>query len=484
MIYKHSSCDASAVVFALMTAVVLAGIGAGALMVIQNQYRHSHQVSGWEESLQAAEAGIDIAVAELRKTLYDPENAFSGWQTASDDPLAQPDPASGPVYATSFLPNRDTEGGRNSHADVTIEAPPFLVDSRGAQWYRIRAAGYADVPGGTIAVANAQDRALRKIDFRFDRDTQQALAAPRAKRTIEAIVKPTTAFALALFGTNAIDMNNENIVVDSYDSRDPLRSTRGNYDPLKRTQNGDIATNGKVIEAGKAQIYGDASTNGGSVLNAENVHGEIYDDFYQDTFSVKAPVLTPEPGSPATVTSTTVLTASPSQPSEYNLAAIKLSGQNTLRIKGAADGSNTYAQIVVSGDITLSGQAQIIVDPGVKVRIFVRGNADISGNGIMNTNAPLNLQIYGVDRPKNADGTEPAPGIMKIAGNGAFKGAVYAPNYNLEMVGGGHTDSIYGAFVGLNVRMTGVQSVHYDEALSENGLISDYKIVSWFEDVK
>ena len=32
--------------------------------------------------------------------------------------------------------------------------------------------------------------------------------------------------------------------------------------------------------------------------------------------------------------------------------------------------------------------------------------------------------------------------------------------------------------------MTGVQSVHYDEALSEGGLVGEYKVVSWFEDVR
>jgi hypothetical protein len=71
---------------------------------------------------------------------------------------------------------------------------------------------------------------------------------------------------------------------------------------------------------------------------------------------------------------------------------------------------------------------------------------------------------------------------MKISGNGGYRGTVYAPNYDLEMVGGGNGDSIFGAFIGRSVRMTGVQSVHYDEALGDGGLISDYKVVSWFED--
>ncbi len=61
-------------------------------------------------------------------------------------------------------------------------------------------------------------------------------------------------------------------------------------------------------------------------------------------------------------------------------------------------------------------------------------------------------------------------------------GAVYAPNYDIEMKGGGSSDSIFGAFVGNTVFMNGVQSVHYDEALADGGLIADFKIVSWFED--
>ncbi len=32
------------------------------------------------------------------------------------------------------------------------------------------------------------------------------------------------------------------------------------------------------------------------------------------------------------------------------------------------------------------------------------------------------------------------------------------------------------------VYMIGVQQVHYDETLADGGLISDYKVVSWFED--
>jgi hypothetical protein len=73
-------------------------------------------------------------------------------------------------------------------------------------------------------------------------------------------------------------------------------------------------------------------------------------------------------------------------------------------------------------------------------------------------------------------------GTMTIAGNGGFSGAIYAPNYNLEIKGGGSAQNIYGAFVANTVFMNGVQALHYDEALADGGLITDYRIVSWFED--
>lgn len=165
------------------------------------------------------------------------------------------------------------------------------------------------------------------------------------------------------------------------------------------------------------------------------------------------------------------------------LSQISLSGPKTFRITGAADGSPTFAQILVNGDVDLSGQAQIILDPGVHVRMFVKGDGDFTGNGVANPNDPLNFQLYGVQRLPDASGVI-SRGAFKVAGNGGFRGAVYAPNYDINMVGGGNADSIFGAFVGYTINMTGVQSVHYDEAMGEGGLISDFRVVSWFEDAR
>lgn len=470
----------SALILSMGILMLLAVISALVMSVLGNRHRQVYQAAAWHSALLAAESGVDMAVAELRRSLQDPTSAFSAW---TRDDGTSGGPGSGSTFFTSSALLRTGEGGQRSWARIEVAAPPGLRDSRGTQWYRVRSTGYSEVPGGRVLAGNSLDVELRKLDFRVDHRSQTPITTPQASRLVEVIVKPVGAFRLALLSNDRIDMNNHNIVVDSYDSRDATKSTNGFYDPAKRQENGDIASNGPLIDVGNARIYGDASTNEGQVLNASNVTGEIRDDFYQELFKVATPTMTPSPGTPSTINNTTVVAASATTPTMVVVSQIQLSGPKTFSITGAADGSPTYAQVLVTGDVELSGQAQIIIGPGVHVRMFVKGDADISGNGVANANNPLNFQLYGVDRLPDSSGVI-SPGNFKIAGNGGFRGAVYAPNYNINMVGGGLSDSIFGSFVGNTINMTGVQSVHYDEAMGEGGLIADFRVVSWFEDAR
>jgi hypothetical protein len=483
--HRASTQSGSTIVLALVFVGILLGIGGVTISVIQSRYRQVHQNASWEEALLSSEAGIDIAVNEMRKELYDPANAWSGWSNSPDAAAtAAPDPTTGSVYYTSKVFLRETEGGQRSYAKIAVDAPSFLRDATGEQWYRVRSLGVAEVPGGAVVAGDKLDLQLRKFDLNIDHRSGERVFRPQATRLIEAIVKPVGAFRLALFGGQTISLNNQNVVVDSYDSRDPAKSTNGVYDPAKQQKNGNIATNGTLIDAGGAHVYGSAATNGGTVLDATNVTGDVRNDFYQELFAVSRPNVAPDEGTPTYVSSSTTLDAKAGDPAQFLLGTVQLAGEDTLRIRGAADGSPTYAQIVVTGDISTSGQASIQLDPGVNLRIFVAGDVNITGNGILNPNSALNLQVYGIDRGSNADGTPQNPGTVKIAGNGGFSGTVYAPTYNVTMTGGGSTDNIYGAFVGWTVTMTGIQAVHYDEALGDGGLISDYKVVSWFEDAR
>jgi hypothetical protein len=370
--------------------------------------------------------------------------------------------------------------------EANVDAPASLVNpTNGWQYYRIRTVGTMPITGPARASDNKQDTRLRRLSLRWERFTNgvltaHALAAPQVCRRAEAIVSPVSSFSTAVMSVGTIDLNNQNIVIDSYDSRDANKSTNGLYDAAKRQQNGDIATNGNIIDAGGAHIYGDVATNSGTVTGAANITGEERTDFYQEPIPVGAPNWSVVNPSVTSVNGTATISAnatSGSINSRYQLSGISMSGQKTLTIAGAADGSPTYVEIYVTGDISVGGGAQIVLQPGVSAKIYFAGNVDVSGNGILNSNnQPLDLQLYGI---------QPAAGTSKhvsLGGNGQIIASVYAPGHDVTVNGGGSSGHVFGSVVGKSVTMTGVTNLHYDEALSGGGLINNYRIVSWFED--
>ena len=258
------------------------------LRVVSGKYHSALHTSVWQESLVAAESGIDLAVIELRKTLYpagdvrnDPWAASRGW-----DPNGF-----AANHGLTTIPNAGLAGTPMT-VDVTVDAPPEIRDPENNwQYYRIRAIGTMPITGPARAADNKQDTRLRKLSLRADRFTgnvlaSQAVDSPRVSRRIEAIVKPVSAFDQAIMAVGALDLNNSNIIIDSYDSRDPLKSTNGLYDVTKRTEHGNIATDGAVLNAGDAYVYGDVATNAGMRPTSRNITGIERTDFYQDPIPV------------------------------------------------------------------------------------------------------------------------------------------------------------------------------------------------------
>ena len=144
---------------------------------------------------------------------------------------------------------------------------------------------------------------------------------------------------------------------------------------------------------------------------------------------------------------------------------------------GNPDGSKTYIEIYVTGNISVTGTGQITVQPGVSATIYFAGNVDVAGNGIINSNnQPGDLQLYGI---QPADGSSEH---VNLGGNGQISASVYAPNHDVSINGGGTSGHVFGSVVGKTVTMTGVTNLHYDEALGAQGIVNSYKIVSWFEE--
>lgn len=502
MRYSKSTNAGSVLIWTVLVITILSLAAAELLHVISSKYHTTLHTATWQESLLGAESGVDLALRELRKSLFPGANgAWESWTTKPADGVTS--------YGLTTIPNAGL-AGTEMRIKVNVDAPAHLKElSNGWQHYRIRAIGTMPLTGVPRGNDNKQDTLLRKFSLQAERFAGTALAPdvfdrPQASRRIEAIVRPKSAFDQAIMSVGALNLMDHNIIIDSYDSRDSTKSTAdpkgsdgilgtaddgkgpGLYDAAKRQRNGNIATNGTLLNAGNAYVYGDVSTNSGTATGVTNVTGVQRNDFYQEPIPVGAPSwygtssINP---SPSIVRGSTDLAAHATQgsaDSRYVLSEINLDGNQILNFIGAADGSRTYVEIYVTGDITAVGLSQIVVQPGVEAVIYFAGNVNVQGNGIINkNNKPGNLIMYGIT-PSDTTVTK----TVHLGGNGLLSAAVYAPDYDVQINNGGTKGSVFGSFVGKTVTMDGVTDLHYDEALGAGGRITDYKIVSWFEDTR
>ena len=478
MLRQDSTKTGSVLVWTVLVITMLSLIAVETLRLVTVKYQNALQTSTWQEALLAAESGIDLAIVELRKSLYpQPNHAWDGWNNPPGNEVTG--------YELTTVPNAGLNGTPMT-IETNVDAPTQLIDPTNSwQYYRIRTVGTIPITGPARTSDNPQDTKLRRLSLRWERFTNgiltpRLLTAPQVSRRVEAVVRPVSAFDQAIMSVGVVDLTNQNIVVDSYDSTDPTKSTNGLYDPAKRQENGDIATDGQLIEAGNAQIYGDVATNAGTVSGAANITGVERTDFYQEPIPVGAPSWSTWNSSPSLVTGTTTINADAtkgSAASRYTLSSISLSGNKTLTVAGNPNGSQTYIEIYVTGDISVSGTGQIVVQPGVTATIYFAGNVDISGNGVLNSNnQPSDLMLYGIQPP--TDTSE----HVSIGGNSQITASVYAPGHDVTVNGGGTNGHVYGSVVGKTVTMTGVSNLHYDERLGATGMVNNYKIVSWFED--
>jgi hypothetical protein len=471
---QHSTKAGSVLVWTVLIIGILSLIAMETLRLVTAKYQNALQTSTWQEALLAAESGIDLAIVELRKSLYpQPNQAWQGWNSPPGNNVVG--------YERTTVPNAGLNGTPMT-IDTNVDAPAQLVDPTNSwQYYRIRTVGTIKLTGPARVSDNPQDTKLRRLSLRWERFTNGLLASqpindPQVSRRIEAVVRPVSAFDQAIMSVGVVDLTNQNIVVDSYDSSDPTKSTNGLYDPAKRQENGDIATDGQLIEAGNAQIYGDVATNAGTVSGAANITGVERTDFYQEPIPVGAPSWASSSSTPING-STTINATATRGASRYTFSSISLSGNKTLTLAGNPDGSQTYIEIYVVGDMSVTGTGQIVVQPGVTATVYFAGNVDISGNGVLNSNnQPGDLTLYGIQPPTNS------VEHVNIGGNSQITASIYAPGHDVTVNGGGTNGHVYGSIVGRSVTMTGVSNLHYDERLGSTGVINNYKIVSWFED--
>ncbi len=519
----------SATFLALFTLALLTFIGATVLVSVSRRYNGNEKTQGWKEALQAAEAGADVGLQNVRWMATAGSTPFDttlGWAKNTTDP-------NNTVY-TYTTPTLTTtgEGTVQTWAVVTVDSPvgnnatspPSGLTVSGNQWYRIRSTGHAKLSGlarasnDVLIDPNARRaNSLRKFSLIRDRSTGSVLAAPEATRTVEEIVKPKTPLVANLQALSSLAISG-NQIIDSYDPTNSNQFKNGliqfnpsSPNPAQHDANAVIGVGGSLngvnipyssgsltIGSGE-QVYGNVQTNGGSFTDSN--HTIQSPGTISNTANTNFPeILNPNwgtPGNPpingsySTISKATTITIN-SDPTQnyYKLttigAPLTIAGTGTINLW-------------VTGDVNtkVKSGALITVNKGANVKIYVGTESyaaafhpqGYNGNlgAIDNQNQdPAAFQLYAVGA---LPGGNAGAGIdLHTGGAGVqnFYGTVYAPYRYVIMKYDGSTNldttsGYYGSFVGRYFTAT-QGSFHYDESLNMVGPPIDYLRVSYVED--
>ncbi|MDP3073283.1 MAG: hypothetical protein Q8N18_23530 [Opitutaceae bacterium] len=316
--------------------------------------------------------------------------------------------------------------------------------------------------------------------------TQSSIGAPTdtpVTKMIEVTLRRRSAFANALVAKEGIVFSGTSTSLDAWNSdpdANPL-TPPVNYDYSLRTDRGSIATAAVVNSAmllNNAHVWGFVATGGGqpdvgvggSIRGADTPAGVMVDprriatDFNADFKPVAAPtdgtVLATLPAVLGTVGTTT----------SWRATQLVLSGSDTLTVLG--DVTLVLTQSSGADAVRVTGNASINVPAGSRFTLYVEGGLLIAGRGLANANAqPITCQIWGTN-------TTPAGQSLHIAGNGALKCVLYAPNGDVQVNGNG---DVMGSIVARNIRFVGNASFHYDESLAYGQGNQPFAIAQWRE---
>src|SRR5437764_10246910 len=193
-----SSKAGSVLVWTVLIIGLLSLIAVETLRLVTAKYQNALQTSTWQEALLAAESGIDLAIVELRKSLYPaPNHAWEGWDNQPGNNVTG--------HALTTVPNAGLNGTPMT-IETNVDAPAQLIDATNSwQYYRIRTVGTIPITGPARANDNPQDTKLRRLSLRWERFTNGLLAPhplatdakanpkPQVSRRIKAVVRPVPA---------------------------------------------------------------------------------------------------------------------------------------------------------------------------------------------------------------------------------------------------------------------------------------------------
>jgi hypothetical protein len=435
----------------LLTCVILGVTLASYLGLVSNQNRSVMRSLAWNSAIPVLEAGIEEALTHLK---YHGMESLGGHGWSTTD---------GRHYLKEIMID-------NSHCVVVIDrADPS------SETPIIYSTAFVPVPlrpGGQVGAIQAQ-LAPGFDDSRFQGYIRRAARVGTARRAL---------FAKGMVAERNIDLNGNNITVDSFISNDERYSTNGQYDPDKARDNGSVATNSGLINTlsvGNADIKGTVSTGSGGVIaigpngivgdeqwhedgNTGIQSGHVTDDMNAEFETVTVPF------------TSSSLTSYSLQVGDITYDHVLGSGNYVIHHFSGNVLITGHAVLHVTDSFSFAGDDTLTIAEGGSLIVYVSAEtASFAGNATWNENGScLNLQYYGL--PSNTSVT--------ISGNGSFTGTIYAPSADLTLNGGGRdTYDFIGASVSKTITMNGKVQFHYDEILATEGPAQSYIPTSWDE---
>jgi Tfp pilus assembly protein PilX len=313
--------------------------------------------------------------------------------------------------------------------------------------------------------------------------TVEAAGGAAVSKMVEVTLRRRSRFSAGLMAKDTVTFAGNNVSVDSWNSdpdNDPATAPVA-YGDTTRNDRGSVASvavETRKVLINQADVYGYVYTGGAAPEVGEN--GSITGrDTPEDVRIDPARVATDFSASFPVVTAPADGIWLPWLPPSLGLAGratqwrcpnISLSGKQTLTIYGDVT-------LVLTGGpgtrtIDVTGQASLIIMPHSSLTIYSEGDLLIAGNGLANLNLrPSTCLIYGTHA--RAGGQR-----LQIAGNGALKAALYAPNADITINGNG---DIFGAVVGHTITLTGNAAFHYDESLENLDTGMPFGVDQWRE---
>jgi Tfp pilus assembly protein PilX len=426
-------------VTSLIISLAVGIVAVGLLKLTLQEYRLAMRSAAYTRALHAAESGAELAADEFVRQIQG-GSAWSGWSTSG---------------FTRTLQNTLTNAAGDTLSSYSVAAV-----SSGAGICTVTSTGTVSLAGQTI------ERAIRI--------------------TLLENTDESSFFKYGILSKAAIHLGGS-VKADSYDSTDPTKSTNGQYDPSKATQNATLATlssDDPAIEvSGGAQLNGISSfsVGEGGTVRIPNwwwppYSGIITYDAAQEIEDVEVPISQTPNGSIDTgpwKQRFQTLTVNGTQ--DMSLESIKVVSDGRLTITGSGK-----LRVYVDEKMTVSGSGRISIVPNpssadLKVEFYVNDKVSIAGSGLLNnTHLAANCSIWATENCSE----------VKVTGNSGFIGTIYAPYSDVDLTGSSFAS---GAFLGGSVKFTGNTRFYIDESLigapssSPVEFSKPYTLTEWIE---